>query len=180
MQKIEIFKRRVWSGSHFWSHSYQIEVSEGRAEAFKIWKYWDISSVKWQRWHRPCVSEPWNFLVIINHAGPALLVAGIDHRECPGSRQTFAPQAMVTQIQKHSPFKRSLKGTLEQNIIRVDNVMMVKAFPKCSNLLKCPPRPWWQCWSDHHLHLRQGFALLLGYCLIRHVSREETTLEPVV
>jgi len=25
-----------------------------------------------------------------------------------------------------------------------------------------------------------GFALLLGYCLIRHVSREETTLEPVV
>ena len=32
----------------------------------------------------------------------------------------------------------------------------------------------------HHLHLHQGFALLLGYCLIRHVSREETTLEPVV
>ena len=26
----------------------------------------------------------------------------------------------------------------------------------------------------------QGFALLLGYCLIRHVSREEATLEPVV
>ena len=32
----------------------------------------------------------------------------------------------------------------------------------------------------YHLHLHQGFALLLGYCLIRHVSREETTLEPVV